>query len=71
MMVAIGGRSMFLGPVIGGVVLEVSRAVVQRYSTHSDLVVGALVILCAVAFPEGIGPPVVRWFRRVTGMAAS
>jgi branched-chain amino acid transport system permease protein len=70
MMVALGGRTMFLGPVIGAVLLEVSRAAVQKYSTHSDLVVGSLVILCAVAFPEGIGPPVVRWFQRLAGRRA-
>jgi branched-chain amino acid transport system permease protein len=56
MMVALGGRSMFLGPVLGAVMLEVSRAFVQAHSEHSDLVVGVLVILCAILFPEGIGP---------------
>ena len=56
MMVAIGGRRTFLGPLLGAAILEVSRAYVQSFSTHSNLVVGALVILCAVSFPEGIGP---------------
>jgi branched-chain amino acid transport system permease protein len=64
MMVALGGRSMFLGPVIGAVILEASRIYVQSFSAHSDFVVGALVILCAVLFPEGIGPKVVESFRR-------
>jgi len=65
MMVALGGRSMFLGPVIGAVVLEASRAYVQVHSSHSDLVVGVLVILCAVLFPEGIGPQVTQLWRRL------
>lgn len=64
MMVALGGRGTFLGPVLGTVVLEVSRAWVQSFSTHSDLVVGVLVILCAILFPEGIGPQLARLKRR-------
>lgn len=61
-MVALGGRSMFLGPLLGAAILELTRAWVQTQSTHSDLVVGLLVIVCAVFFPEGIGPAV----RRIT-----
>ena len=67
MMVALGGRSMFLGPVIGAVILEVSRAYVQVHSSHSDLVVGVLVILCAVLFPEGIGPQLAQAWKRLVG----
>ena len=67
MMVAIGGRHTFLGPLFGAVILEVSRAYVQAFSSHSNLVVGALVILCAVSFPEGIGPQIPRLVRGVRG----
>jgi branched-chain amino acid transport system permease protein len=56
MMVALGGRSMFLGPVIGAVILEVTRAWLQARSSNADLVVGIVVIACAVFFPEGVGP---------------
>jgi branched-chain amino acid transport system permease protein len=55
MMIALGGRSTFLGPVLGTLVLEVPRAYMQTHSSNADLVVGALVILCALLFPEGIG----------------
>lgn len=58
MMVALGGRSLFLGPILGTVVLELSRAYTQIYSANADLVVGVLVIGCAVLFPEGIAPPI-------------
>ncbi|WP_322029276.1 branched-chain amino acid ABC transporter permease [Paraburkholderia sp. J76] len=54
MMIALGGRSVFLGPVVGTLVLEIPRAYVQIHSSNADLVVGALVIFCALAFPEGI-----------------
>jgi branched-chain amino acid transport system permease protein len=60
MMVALGGRSMFLGPLLGTVILEVSRAWLQVRSSNSDLVVGGIVIVCAVFFPEGIGPAIRR-----------
>lgn len=56
MMVALGGRSIFLGPLIGAVILEVTRAVLQTKSANADLVVGLVVIACAVFFPEGVGP---------------
>lgn len=55
-MVALGGRFTFLGPIAGVVILELTRSYVQTYSAHSDLFVGLLVICCAIAFPEGIGP---------------
>ncbi|MBB5406389.1 branched-chain amino acid transport system permease protein [Paraburkholderia sp. WC7.3g] len=54
-MVAIGGRTWFFGPLLGAVLLEASRAAVQVHSAHSDLVVGGVVILCALLCPEGIG----------------
>jgi branched-chain amino acid transport system permease protein len=56
MMIALGGRSVFLGPVLGTLVLEIPRAYVQVHSSNADLVVGALVIFCALAFPEGVAP---------------
>lgn len=58
MMVALGGRSIFLGPMIGAVILEITRAYVQSQSSNADLIVGAVVIACAVLYPEGIGPQI-------------
>ena len=59
-MVALGGRSTFLGPIAGAVILELARSTVQRYSTHADLVVGLIVIACAVSMPEGIGAAIAK-----------
>ena len=61
-MVALGGRFTFYGPIAGVVILEMTRTMVQSYSSHSDLVVGLLVVVCAVFFPEGIGPPIRTFF---------
>ncbi|WP_322062689.1 branched-chain amino acid ABC transporter permease [Paraburkholderia sp. J63] len=78
MMIALGGRSVFLGPVLGTLVLEIPRAYVQVHSSNADLVVGALVIFCALVFPEGIAPKLaallaapLRARRCVAGAAAS
>src|SRR5439155_8723610 len=35
MMVALGGRSLFLGPMLGALILEVSRADIQAHSSNS------------------------------------
>jgi branched-chain amino acid transport system permease protein len=72
MMVALGGRSIFLGPLLGVAILEVSRVYLHKVSTNSDLFVGALVIACAVFFPEGVGPALQGLLRRMgTGRAAT
>ena len=64
MMVALGGRSIFLGPLIGAVILEITRAYIQSKSANADLVVGLVVIACAVLFPEGLGPQFKKLFSR-------
>jgi len=55
-MVALGGRSAFFGPIVGLAILELTRSWVQSFSEHGDLAIGALVILCALLFPEGVAP---------------
>ena len=62
-MVALGGRSMFYGPILGVVIVETVRNYVQGFSEHSDLVVGIMIIFCALAFPEGIARKVSDHFR--------
>jgi branched-chain amino acid transport system permease protein len=62
-MVALGGRSFFFGPILGVVILETVRNFVQGYSEHSDLVVGMIIICCALVFPEGITSKVSEYVR--------
>ncbi len=64
MMVALGGRSIFFGPVLGVFILEIARVYLHKYSANSDLAVGALVIVCAMFFPEGVGAAVQGFARR-------
>ena len=54
-MIALGGRFTFLGPIFGAAILESTRAYVQGHSENSDLVVGILIIVCTLAFPDGLG----------------
>ncbi|MBO9353971.1 hypothetical protein GG851_08200 [Bordetella petrii] len=63
-MVALGGRSTFLGPIAGAVLLELARSNIQRYSDHADLAVGLIVIGCAILLPEGIGASVRSFFAK-------
>ena len=74
-MVALGGRFTFLGPIAGVVILELTRSYVQMHSSHADLFVGLLVVVCAIAFPEGIGPRIQnsslgRWFKRASASSS-
>jgi branched-chain amino acid transport system permease protein len=54
-MIALGGRFTFLGPIYGAVILEGTRAYTQAHSANADLVVGILIILCTLMLPEGLG----------------
>jgi branched-chain amino acid transport system permease protein len=63
-MIALGGRFTFLGPIFGAVILEVTRAYVQARSPNADLVVGILIILCAMVLPDGVGEPLKELGRR-------
>ena len=54
-MVALGGRSTFLGPIAGVIILEAVRTFIQTRSTHADLAGGLIVIVCAICLPEGLG----------------
>lgn len=71
-MVALGGRTFFLGPLLGAVILETTRSYVQLRSSNADLVVGVVVILCVVLFPEGVGPTLrQRFLRKPAGRDAA
>ncbi|MFT4195831.1 branched-chain amino acid ABC transporter permease [Ottowia sp.] len=65
MMVALGGRSIFLGPLLGVLILEASRVYLHKYTSNSDLIVGVLIIVCAVFFPEGVGLSMRNSLRRL------
>jgi branched-chain amino acid transport system permease protein len=54
-MIALGGRFTFLGPIFGAVILEGTRAYTQAHSANADLVVGILIIVCTLMLPEGLG----------------
>lgn len=59
-MIALGGRFTFLGPIFGALILESTRAYIQAHSENADFVVGVLIIVCTLAFPDGLGEIVKR-----------
>jgi len=59
-MIALGGRFTFLGPIFGAVILESTRAYIQAHSANADLVVGVVIIVCTLMFPGGLGEIVKR-----------
>lgn len=66
-MVALGGRSMFYGPILGVVVVETLRNFAHGFSEHSNILVGLVIICCAIAFPEGIASIATRVSRARLG----
>jgi branched-chain amino acid transport system permease protein len=50
----IGGVQSFWGPMVGVVVLEVIDSQVGRFTQHSLLAVGALAVIVAIFFPQGL-----------------
>jgi branched-chain amino acid transport system permease protein len=54
-MIALGGRFTFLGPIFGAVIIESVQAYTQSVSDNSDFVVGVLIIVCTLALPDGLG----------------
>jgi branched-chain amino acid transport system permease protein len=59
-MIALGGRFTFLGPIFGALILESTREYIQVHSANADVVVGITIIACALIFPEGLGETVKR-----------
>jgi branched-chain amino acid transport system permease protein len=71
----IGGVGSFWGPTVGVLVLEVVDTQVGRFTEHSLLAVGAVVLLVGVYLPQGVVGLVAghgrdsapAWLRRVAG----
>ncbi|MCV2488872.1 branched-chain amino acid ABC transporter permease [Geodermatophilus sp. YIM 151500] len=53
-MVILGGRSSLFGPVLGAVVYLVLESTLSRYYASWQLIVGAIFMVCVLAFPQGL-----------------
>jgi branched-chain amino acid transport system permease protein len=67
LMVLAGGIGTVWGPVLGGIVISLlSTALWARFPTEQQIILGALILLLAVAMPGGLAsiPPLSTWLRR-------
>ena len=53
-MVILGGRSSLFGPFLGAVVYLILEATLSRYYASWQLIVGAIFMVCVLAFPQGL-----------------
>ena len=53
-MVILGGRSSLFGPVLGAVIYLILEATLSRYYASWQLIVGAIFMVCVLAFPQGL-----------------
>ena len=53
-MIMLGGMNVFLGPVVGAVILQILNDVVTRYTEHYGLFLGLLILLIVLGFRRGL-----------------
>lgn len=53
-MVVLGGLGTLVGPIVGAAVYLLLKHVVSSYSSHWELIVGAIFIACVMFFKQGI-----------------
>ena len=53
-MIMLGGISIFLGPLVGTVLLRLINDVVQMYSSHTELVTGIIIMVVVLGLRKGL-----------------
>lgn len=53
-MTVLGGKGVFLGPAVGATALLWLQSVVTRYTMHWMIVLGAILVVATLAFPQGL-----------------
>jgi branched-chain amino acid transport system permease protein len=71
-MIMLGGSLVFVGPLIGAVILHTIEHYVTIYTEHYGLVLGLIILLAVLGFRRGIGDFAYEvWLRRQEGRAAN
>jgi branched-chain amino acid transport system permease protein len=52
--VIIGGLGTLIGPIYGSIVVTALKSVLGSYTTHYQIVIGALFMIAVIAFPRGL-----------------
>jgi branched-chain amino acid transport system permease protein len=63
-MIMLGGMQLFIGPVIGAVLLRMLEHFVTIYTEYSGLVLGVVILLIVLGLRQGVGDFLVDWFCR-------
>ncbi len=53
-MIMLGGMSAFLGPLVGTILLRVLNDVVQMYTSHTELVIGLVILFVVLVLRRGV-----------------
>ena len=63
-MIMLGGTQLFVGPIIGAILLRTLEHFVTIYTEHHGLVLGAVILLIVLGLRQGIADYVVDWLDR-------
>jgi branched-chain amino acid transport system permease protein len=63
-MILLGGSQLFIGPVIGAVLLRLIEHFVTIYTEHHGLVLGVVILAIVLGLKQGIGGSVFDWLER-------
>ncbi|GAB5469582.1 MAG: branched-chain amino acid ABC transporter permease [Rhodospirillales bacterium] len=61
-MIMLGGLTVFIGPLVGAVLLRLLNDVVQSYTTHSEIFIGLAILLVVLGLRRGILDFVNDWW---------
>jgi branched-chain amino acid transport system permease protein len=63
-MIMLGGTQLFIGPVIGAVLLRMLEHFVTIYTEYTGIVLGAVILLIVLGLRQGVGDYFVNWLGR-------
>ena len=65
LMTLLGGAGTFLGPVVGaGIVITLQDVLSDRVGSWVTVIIGAIFVLCVLAFRKGVVGELLAWFER-------
>ena len=63
-MIMLGGSMVFIGPLIGAVLLQTIEHFVTIYTEHNGLVLGLIILIAVLGFRRGIGDFAYEYWQR-------
>ena len=63
-MIMLGGSQLFLGPLLGTVLLRLLEHFVTIYTSHNGLVLGVVILVIVLGLRQGVGDYIAGWLTR-------